>query len=252
MIIDKPQADSLPALKRLWQEAFGDSAEFVDAFFRAGFSPVRCRCLWKNDSLAAALYWFDCNWEGRKLAYLYAIATDKAFRNQGLCRALMENTHRHLKNSGYGGAVLVPGNAGLFSFYAKLDYLPFCPKEETIVFPGMLPTQVTRIDLETYRKQRSGFLPKNSVAQQEAVFAFLSAFGEFYEGENALFCLSREGDTLYFQEFLGNETRLPGILTALQAEKGIVHLPGAGTPSAMYRSFTGDAALPDYFAIALN
>ena len=123
MIIDKPRSETLPALKDLWQEAFGDSREFIDTFFRTGFSPERCRCLWKDDHLVAALYWFDCDWEKRKLAYLYAVATDKAFRNQGLCKKLMEDTHRHLEALGYSGTVLVPGEPELFSFYKKLGYI---------------------------------------------------------------------------------------------------------------------------------
>ena len=81
--------------------------------------------------IAAALYWFDCDlphWASptefsvRKLAYLYAVATAKAHQGQGLCRALMENTHEHLRQLGYDGCILSPQSEGLFTMYGKLGY----------------------------------------------------------------------------------------------------------------------------------
>ena len=70
----------------LWQQAFGDSRVFIDGFFRTGYSPDRCRFLERDGRLAAILYWFDCQWAGKKVAYIYSVATDKDFRGQGLCR----------------------------------------------------------------------------------------------------------------------------------------------------------------------
>ena len=122
MNIDQPQTRDLPGLRQLWQEAFGDGDAFLDAFFQTGFAPSRCRCLYFSGDLAAALYWFDCTWENKKVAYLYAVATKKAYRGRGLCTALMEDTHRHLQDLGYHGAALVPGNEKLFTLYEKMGY----------------------------------------------------------------------------------------------------------------------------------
>ena len=38
MIIKSLTAQDLPALRRLWQQAFGDPDSFVDRFFAKGFS----------------------------------------------------------------------------------------------------------------------------------------------------------------------------------------------------------------------
>ena len=100
MKIDAPSATHIPHLRSLWKEAFGDTDAFLDAFFGAAFSPDRCRCIIADDRPIAALYWFDCTWQGKKVAYIYAVATDLQCRGQGLCRALMENTHPYLKFQG--------------------------------------------------------------------------------------------------------------------------------------------------------
>jgi predicted acetyltransferase len=108
MRIDAPTTAQIPALRALWKEAFADEDVFLDIFFSASFSPERCRCLTVQDQLAAALYWMDCSAGEAKLAYIYAVATAKAYRGRGLCRALLEDTHAVLKRMGYAGAILVP------------------------------------------------------------------------------------------------------------------------------------------------
>ena len=45
MTIDAPKKQDIPALKALWQEAFGDEEAFLDCFFSTAFSPKRCRCV---------------------------------------------------------------------------------------------------------------------------------------------------------------------------------------------------------------
>ena len=70
MEICNPAPTQRPALRALWQEAFGDSDAFLDSFFSTSFCPHRCRCILSDDQSAAALYWFDCSLGGEKYAYL--------------------------------------------------------------------------------------------------------------------------------------------------------------------------------------
>ena len=122
MIINAPTSRDIPALRSLWREAFGDEDSFLDAFFGTAYSPDRARVAMIDGNVAGALYWFDCSLEGRKYAYIYAVATAKSYRGRGVCTALMRDTHSHLKDGGYSGAVLVPGDAPLFAFYEKMGY----------------------------------------------------------------------------------------------------------------------------------
>lgn len=232
----------------LWQQAFGDSPEFIAGFFRTGYHPDRCRCLSVDGKLAAVLYWFDCRWQDRKVAYIYAVATDRDFRGQGLCRRLMTETHQHLRQLGYDGAALVPGEPGLFAMYEKLGYRGFCPMEKQTVLPGGQPVIVTQIRPERYALCK---LPAGAVEQGSEALSFFETYGQFYAFDGGCFCAAREGDTLYVQEFLGDPAALPGIVAALGVRQAHVRLPGGDMPFAMYHSFT-DGALPSYLAIALD
>ena len=251
MIIDRPAPKDIPALRQLWKQAFGDGDPFLDGFFATGFSFDRCRCVCTDGSLAAALYWFDCSWQGKKVAYLYAVATDAAFQGKGLCRALMENTHRLLQAEGYAGAALVPGNKRLFSLYEKLGYHSFCPMQTVTVTAGEGTAKVNTLSgaaFETLRKER---LPENGILQRGQTTAFLATFAGFYQAGDAIFCAGKDQDTLVFQEYLGDPSQLRGIIAAFRAEKGIVRLPG-GENSAMYLPLNEDPTLPGYLGIPLN
>ncbi len=252
MIIDSPHSRDLPALKQLWQQAFGDPEAFVSGFFDTGFAKERCRCLYADNTLAAALYWFDCRWQDQKIAYLYAIATDEAQQNKGFCKALMADTHALLKNTGYAGAILVPAEENLFHMYAKMGYRGFCPMKSLQVIASGSSAQLQTIDARTYARLRREHLPENSVLQEGSALAYLQTYATFYEGEGVLFCCSRDGDTVRFQEFLGDPSALPNILAALNAAKGILRQPGGDTPFAMYKHFSGSDSSPTYFGLPLD
>lgn len=252
MTIDSPRPEEISGLRRLWKQAFSDTDEFLDGFFSAGYSPSRCRCLHTEGQLAAALYWFDCTWQQKKVAYIYAVATDKAFRGKGLCRALMEDTHRHLKEQDYAGAALVPGSKELFSLYEKLGYRAFCPMDSLTETPGSLPLPVDTISPQVYGALRKTHLPEDGICQDGETLDFFATYGAFYRTEHTIFCAAREDKVLYFQEYLGDPAHVPGILAALGAEKGVLRLPGENTPFAMYLPLDHTDKLPSYLGIALD
>ena len=253
MNINSGSIQDVPALKTLWQQAFGDSDAFADLFFQKGFSIERSRCIYKDGSPVAALYWFDCLWQDQKIAYLYGIATDKAFQNQGLCRALMEDTHHHLSQLGYVGAVLVPASSGLFSLYEKFGYRAFCPMERrTFEADRGQPVALRDISPEEYARLRRSFLPESALLQEGDALTFLSGFARFCAGENLLFCGSREENKLHFQEFFGDPSAVSSIIHTLDATCGAVRLYGTGPDFAMYLPLAEKSFLPAYFGIAMD
>lgn len=251
MRFDHPTPDRVGVLRMLWKQAFGDEDAFLDAFFSTGFSPERCRCALEGERLAAALYWLDCELEGRKIAYVYAVATDRAYRGRGICHGLMADAHGLLEARGYSGAVLVPGDPTLWSFYETMGYRP-CTQIRTIyAHAGQELAALRPIRPDEYARLRRERLPQGGVIQEGAALAFLATQAAFYAGDDLLLVARREAEELFALELLGDTAPIGGIVTALGAQRGRFRCPGAGERSTMYRSFDGSPA-PNYFAFAFD
>lgn len=250
MIIDRPRPEDIQALRKLWKQAFGDDDAFLDAFFHTCFSAQRCRCVTVDGSLVGALYWMDCTCRGKKMAYLYAIATDPEFRGKGICRGLMENTHRHLQALGYAGAILVPGEASLFAMYSKMGYACFGGIRRFSAWAEGSSVALRLLKPEEYAALRRQMLPEGSVLQEGQMLAFLGSQLRFYAGGDFLLAAGESEDGLFVPEFLGNQQKIPGILQALGKKEGAFRVPGE-TPFSMYRSLSGEEP-PRYFGLAMD
>lgn len=250
MNIDYPAQDALGDLRALWQEAFGDDDAFLEHFYTYGFSPDRCRCTTVDCHIAGALYWFDCHLDGRPLAYLYGVATAKAFRGRGICRALMENTHAHLKYLGYSGAILVPGEENLFRMYEKMGYRICSEVSEFLCTAGDAPAELRALTKEEYRRLRREYLPEGGVLQEGDSLDFLENMAQFYAGEDFLATVMRDGEC-FVPELLGDPLAAPGILAALRQNQGRFRCPGEGKPFAMYHPLA-DGPVPAYFGLAFD
>ena len=248
MIIDFPKESHIPGLRNLWQEAFGDTDTFLDHFFHCGY---RCRCVLVNDKPVAALYWFDCQWQDKKIAYIYAVATAKSHRRQGLCHTLMEDIRQLLKQQGYAGIALVPAKQSLFAFYEKMGYRCFGGIRQWQCDAISEPVTLTELTAGQYAHLRQRFLPADSVIQDGPLLEFLSTYARFYRGEDFLLCCADDDGKLMAYELLGNTDAAPAILAALGFATGTFRTPG-DSPFAMYRSLTDDQAAPQYLAFALD
>ena len=235
-------------LKQLWKIVFGDPDSFIDAFFHVAFSPDRCRCIEEAGKPISALYWFDCSYEGGKLAYIYAVATHPDHRGKGLASRLLEDTHTHLKEIGYAGAVLKPAS-GLFPFYARLGYetcgyiTRFCAEASDSPLP------LRQITAEEYGYLRKSFLPENGISQEGITLAFLSTFASFYACADALVCANKEEQVVF--EYLGNPHSAPGILSALSVKSAEIPTPGQDIPFAMWHPLNC-TKMPGYLGITLE
>jgi len=234
-------------LRHLWQEAFGDSEEMLDGFAATGFSPNRFHCICEKEIPVSALYWFDCQLDGYKLAYIYAVATLKSHQGQGLAKQLMTETHEILKEKGYDGAILVPAS-GLFPFYEKLGYQAVTSVSDYFYMAADKPVTLQEIDTAEYARLRKALLPAGGVVQEGAALAYLHTYTKFYAGED--FLLSVSPDRI--QEFLGDISLAPGILAGLGMAAGRFRVPGGGRDFAMYLPFREDCPQPRYFGLALD
>lgn len=253
MIIDVTMPSDVSLLKNLWSEAFGDDDEFINLFFLTAFDKQRSRCVKVDGTVKAALYWFDCLYEGAQIAYIYAVATAKDYRGRGLCSALIEDTHRHLTSLGYRGCMLVPEGERLFHFYEKLGYTTCTFVSEFSCLASNIKTEIRQINMEEYAKLRRIFLPKNGIVQENENLKFLQAQVSFYMGDGFLLAARREEDTLYGVELLGNMEMASSIVKTLECAEGRFRVPGKDIPFAMYRALNDEKiSSPEYFGLAFD
>ena len=239
-------------LRQLWKLAFGDTEAFLDGFFSTAYSPDRCRYLTVDGTVAAALYWFDCQCFDEKYAYLYAVATHPDFRGRGLCRKLMARTHKQLKEQGYAGCLLVPQEEGLRTFYGKMGYHNMGNVAEFTAVPGEKPAPLGEIVAEEYAALRRRYLPRGSVVQEGENLRFLARQARFYAGEDFLLAGNIEDGFLWAMELLGSAEAAPGILKALGCVRGRFRTPGEALPFAMFLPLQENAPAPQYFGHAFD
>ena len=117
---------SLPQMKSLWREVFGDGEDFIALFFERFYSPQKTLLLFEGEELISMLFYMnvDLKYNKKKLkcAYLYGVATKLSERRRGHFTRLHEKLVRELKNRNYDAVVTIPANDSLFSFYKDYGY----------------------------------------------------------------------------------------------------------------------------------
>lgn len=250
MIIDKPQLSDVPALRRLWQQAFGDTDSYLDLFFSQCFCPEHSLCIRAGGTPVCMLYYFPCTWNGQPLAYLYALATDRAYRNRGLSRRLTEQFNSTVQAKGYAGSVVAPADETLIPFYAKMGYRPLGGMDTCQVVAAGEPAVLQQLSLAEYLQLRPRFLPAGGVLQEGSEMQLLADQVDFYTGKDFLFCITKTAPT-FAPEFLGSTAAMPGVLAALGYPDGKFRIKGTA-PFAMFRPLNGTTDTPSYFAFILD
>lgn len=252
MRIEYPSSAHIQQLLTLWKRIFGDWDGFWELFLDTAFLPARCRCVMDGEDICAALCWFDVSCGDQKMAYLYAVLTHPDHRGKGLCRMLMEDTHAVLAAKGYSAALLVPEKEGLREMYRKMGYRNCTSVAEVTCTAATAPISLRAIGPEEYAALRRDFLPRSGVLQEGENLRFLAGQVQFYTGTNFLMAAYTEGTQLHAPELLGDAQAAPGILAALQCEKGLFRTPGEGRAFAMFHPLTEKAAVPEYFGFAFD
>ena len=249
---DYPQPRHVDALRKLWKEAFGDDDAFLDAFFRHGFSPDRCRCMLENDTVTAVIYWFEVTCRGQRLAYLYAVATASAYRGRGLFSALLEDVKQVLTEDGYDGILLVPETAQLSRIYEKFGFTACTTVSHVEVAAGEKPIAFRQLDADAFAALRREMLPEGGVLQEGAMLDFLATQCCFWAGEGWLAAGALQGDELICQEFLGDRAAMAGLVRALNGTQGRFRTTGDTQPFGWILPLRAHCERPSYFALALD
>lgn len=230
----------IPALRRLWKEAFGDSDAYLDLFFQTAYAPERSIVMTGEDSILGGAYWLDCTVSSQKLAYVYAVAITASRQGQGLGTQLMNAIHTRLAAQGYAGALLVPGSPRLWSYYRRFGYRTAAHRSE---FQTRAAGSIflSPISAQRYAMLRRRYLPENGVVQEKEHLSLLAGFARFYEGADFIAAVSPEEKNCL--ELLPNAKHAPAVTAALGFEQCRFRTPGREVAYAMVKPL-GSAVLP--------
>lgn len=126
MRFQKTHAGDIPALSALWKQAFADDDAEIARFFREAFPHTLGFGAKEGETLAAMCFALPvqavCGEQSHPAAYLYAVATDRARRGEGICRGLLAFAEKELRKRGTEVLLLVPADEGLAAMYRKLGF----------------------------------------------------------------------------------------------------------------------------------
>lgn len=252
MIIKPPEISHVPHLRVLFAEAFSEGEAFLDDFFDIGFSPERSLAALEQDKLIGALYWFDCEQDGAKVAYVFGVAVIQDCRGAGVGSALLLETEKHLRKLGYASIILVPASERLFDYYSALGYKEASGLSELHINTSGTPAELTRIGLSRYAELRRAMLPCGGVIEEGAILEMLASGAEFYTGSDFLLARLRTEEQLFVIELLGNTDRASDITATFGHKSGVFRTAGSERKFTMYLPLRDDAVPPTYFGIALD
>ena len=123
-LLEKTDPAVTAQLFALWKTVFGDA--YIRLVFDLAFPDCRCFLKAENGRAVSALYLLDCAVKVDDVPfggyYLYAAATDPAFRRMGFMAALIEEAKAALWDSGQAFIALVPANDPLYSYYERFGF----------------------------------------------------------------------------------------------------------------------------------
>ena len=125
-IVDKYTAVRLDGeqigIRHLWESVFGDSRRDVDSFLVRYYSPERSVVRYHGDRVTAMAHIVPLTTQAGRTAYIYAVATDPAFRGRGLARSVVDECIARARRAGFDSVALIPAEESLKGFYAAAGF----------------------------------------------------------------------------------------------------------------------------------
>ena len=247
----------IPALRALWQLAFGDSDEYIDNFFRTYYRPERMLVLEEDGTPKAMTAWFDTAFvvpgKGEyRSAYLSAVATHPDCRGRGLAGQLLAWADDWFRTQNIPAVTTVPAEPSLHNFFGANGFRECFCHSESRLSPCEDPAPLTLepVPPQVYTSLRETLLsgtphialPLDAITYQAECSALSG--GGLYAAETpsgvALVCAEGMADgTLLVKELLGDPDAQRSAAAHLRALlpgfSGLCRMPGAGTSFGMLK-----------------
>lgn len=107
---------------KLWKEVFGDSEDFILSFMEHHYSNSRMLCIERDGKLLSMLHLIPFTFKGSRIAYIYAVATDKEARGKGYATTLITQAIEKARKEGYKAVITLPADENLHIFYSRFGF----------------------------------------------------------------------------------------------------------------------------------
>ena len=189
----------IPALKIMWHKIFGDSESYLNSFFGKVYKDENTLVDIENGNVVSVLfmipYKFIANGKETKIVYLYALATEPAYRGRKIMAKLIQKSLDLSAKRGYALSVLIPADDSLFEYYRQFGFEEY--------FERVLITK-TIADIENeqtnkgFEIQEIGHIPMELIkADAKQIWATYS-HSDIFASEGIL--LSEEQNEYYIEE----------------------------------------------------
>ncbi len=235
-------------LKKLWQTAFDDSTESLDAFFENTTSCNRVLAVFDKAEPVSALYMLESSIiideKEYSAYYIYAVCTHPDYRGKGLMKSLFCELFKVAGDRGLCYLFLVPEEEYLFKIYKKLGFEIGFNYSEKELFKGDFEKgkniKTEKLTFEKYREciaENPKAVPLAILEESTFTSFFNSVSGEVktvfvpYEG----YALYEETEkTLTVYELFGNENLLLNAIFQHTDKEKIIYRQTANSNSVSY------------------
>lgn len=189
-----PAPQETAQLKHLWKTVFGDNDAVIDSFFEHLYDPTTTLVARSEGRIVSALYLLDCGLSVFRKTYpsfyLYAAATNPAFRGQGLMAKLLCAAKEFALQKQKEFICLYPAEESLYDFYKKHGYEPLFKTKElslkgTSVRTLMNPhCEVQPLSLSDFAAVRRAALNgTDALTFEESILSFQKTILDIYDGQ---------------------------------------------------------------------
>ncbi len=251
------RTSDVPAIISLWGRIFGDSYRTVSGFF--SILPGIGSCFVAEQGgricgMASVLtdLVLRCGDTSMKCAYIYAVATDDDFRDQGIGGTLSRMAAEFGKDNGAKIISTLPANEGLYAMYEKTIGLDkTLRRRKASAVSGHFDASaspMTCVSPEEYNRKREALLSNTAhISVSDKSIEFLRILcsdngGDIYAGKNFCAAMYSADDEVFFTELICPESERTSILSLGAAMKNragaFCYVPS--DEGEKYISYSGD------------
>lgn len=269
-------ADVRGQLRDLWHLVFGDSYDYIDAFFAAFPSEDIVHTLSVDGQVVSVLYALPLTLaDGKRswpVVYIYAVATLPEYRGRGYMSLLMSKVEQLLCERGVSFLYLLPASEGLRDFYARLGYAPCSARataeyrlcdavaKDCYLMPVMSIDELASSWREWQEREFPVVVHTRPLLELNACSCRMQGGGCFLLLRGAVpiaaaFVIKEQGTVLMLDVKGNDDASCNELKAALCDYFGVDRLnclvAGSGLPLCMGRSLVGDLPLPPNMCVSL-